>query len=213
VSRFLATRLGDDIEVVPNPYRDDLFRRVPGVDRDRDLVFVGRLVSEKGCDCLISAVARLSTGPETTSLTIVGDGPERAALEARVRDLGLEEEIQFRGRLDGEELVRLLNRHRVLVVPSLVEEGFGVVALEGIAAGCVVVGAAAGGLPEAIGPCGTTFPVGDEMALAEELRALLADEDLEAFRERAEEHLKPRSTARVANRYRAILRRVAGEGA
>ena len=55
-------------------------------------------------------------------------------------------------------------------------EPFGVVALEGIACGCVVVGSSGGGLPEAIGPCGVTFPNGDVRALAEALMKCVGNE-------------------------------------
>jgi len=66
-----------------------------------------------------------------------------------------------------------LNEARILVVPSLWNEPFGIVALEGIACGLAVVGSAGGGLPEAIGPCGLTFPNGDAAALAARLAELL----------------------------------------
>jgi glycogen(starch) synthase len=61
-----------------------------------------------------------------------------------------------------------------MVVPTRIKEGFGVVALEGIACGCVVVDSMPGGFPEAIGRCGTTFPNGDASALAEVLQEPLA---------------------------------------
>ena len=60
--------------------------------------------------------------------------------------LGLERQVEFTGVLQGETLVRTLNAHRIMVVPSRTPEPFGVVALEGIACGCVVVGSEGGGL-------------------------------------------------------------------
>jgi glycosyltransferase involved in cell wall biosynthesis len=71
--------------------------------------------------------------------------------------------------------VRLLNAHRILVVPSRYDEPFGIVALEGIACGCLVIGSRGGGLKEAIGPCGLTFDNGDAAGLAGLLEAALAD--------------------------------------
>jgi glycogen synthase len=105
--------------------------------------------------------------------------------------------------------VPLLNRHRLMVVPSRYDEPFGVVALEGIACGCVVVGSAGGGLPEAIGPCGRTFRNGS----VEDLTAVLAEmlrhpERLAELRAGAAEHLARHGSARIARLYAAAL----GEG-
>jgi glycogen(starch) synthase len=206
VSRAMAADLGTPSLVIPNAYRDDLFRVLPGVERTRDLAFVGRLVSDKGCDLLVAALGRLAERGLQPRLTIVGDGPELPALRRQVEELGLGGQVQLAGaRLDGD-LVRLLNQHRVLVVPSRYDEPFGVVALEGIACGCAVVGSAGGGLPEAIGPCGRTFPNGSVEGLA----AILADllhrpEDLEAMRSGAAEHLAAHASERIAGLYSAAL--------
>ena len=69
-------------------------------------------------------------------------------------------------------------------------EPFGIVALEGIACGCAVVGTALGGLPEAIGPCGLTVPNADTSAMGRALRSLLEDDSLRAaYRSCAQVHL------------------------
>ena len=135
---------------------------------------------------LLRALARLAENGVWPTLSIVGDGPERATLVAMAGDLGLRQQIEFLGNQDHDALPAILNRHRMLVVPSLWDEPFGIVALEGSACGCVVVGSSGGGLPEAIGPCGATFPNGDDKRLAELLTELLADESrLETFRQAA----------------------------
>jgi Glycosyltransferase len=93
-----------------------------------------------------------------------------------------------------------------LVVPSRYDEPFGIVALEGIACGCLVVGSSGGGLKEAIGPCGLTFPNGDAVALTNLLDRLLADpgagHDLLGH---APEHLARHSAAAVALSYERVL--------
>jgi glycosyltransferase involved in cell wall biosynthesis len=172
VSDAMARDLGDRVQVVPNGYRDDLFRELP-MARDREIVFLGRLVSDKGCDVLVEALTRLLPLGLRPSLTVIGDGPERIPLEAQVAAAGLAGQVSFAGELTGERLVLELNRHRILVVPSRYREPFGVVALEGLACGCVVIGSEGGGLPEAIGPCGVTFPNGDSGALAARLLDLM----------------------------------------
>lgn len=211
VSDAMAADLATPTVVIRNPYRDSLFRLLPGVERSRDLVFVGRLVSDKGADVLIDALADLAEEGLAPRLTVVGDGPERPALERQAARLGLADRIDFPGTRTDETLVRLLNEHRILVAPSRYHEPFGIVALEGIACGCVVVGSAEGGLAEAIGPCGRTFPNGDARALAGVLADLLRHPELqEDLLRHVADHLADHTTARVGERYLAVLARATG---
>jgi glycosyltransferase involved in cell wall biosynthesis len=88
------------------------------------------------------------------------------------------------------------------VVPSRWREPFGIVALEGIACGCVVVGSAEGGLAEAIGPCGLTFPNGDAQALANALSRLLENPaECDRLRQNAAAHLARFTPRHVAGLY------------
>lgn len=208
VSDAVAADLATPAVVIRNPYRDSLFRLLPGVERSRDLIFVGRLVSDKGVDVLLEALAHLAQEGLAPRLTVVGDGPERPALAGQAARLGLADRIDFSGTRTGEELVRLLNEHRILVAPSRYREPFGIVALEGIACGCVVVGSASGGLAEAIGPCGLTFPNGDARALAGVLGGLLRHPERHGnLLRHAKDHLAAHTTSRVAELYRAELAR------
>jgi glycosyltransferase involved in cell wall biosynthesis len=94
-----------------------------------------------------------------------------------------------------------------MVVPTREGEGFGVVALEGIACGCVVVGSTCGGLPEAIGPCGRTFKNGDPSALAEVLHDLLTQPERwnDDYFVHAKEHLDIHRPSVVVDRYLDVL--------
>jgi glycogen(starch) synthase len=206
VSRAVAADLETPSRVIPNAYGDDLFRILPGSERTRDLMFLGRLVSDKGADLLLAALGRLAKEGIRPGLTIVGDGPELPALRSQAGRLGLLAQVELAGTRTGEELVALLNQHRILVVPSRYHEPFGIAALEGIACGCVVVGSAGGGLPEAIGPCGVTFRNGDVGELAALLALLLREpERLQALRAGAAEHLAGHTSDRVGRRYAAAL--------
>jgi glycosyltransferase involved in cell wall biosynthesis len=210
VSRAVARDLTTPSTVIENGYRERLFRVIPGVERTVDLVFLGRLVSDKGVDVLLDALALLEREGLAPRLTVVGDGPEAPRLAEQARRLGLGERVHFAGTRTGEDLVELLNRHRVLVVPSRYAEPFGTVALEGIACGCAVVGSERGGLPEAIGPCGRTFRNGDAADLARVLGELLGDPEVqEACRRRAPEHLARHASAAVAAAYLDVLAAVA----
>lgn len=206
VSQAIAADLDTPSTVIANPYRDDLFRRLPGVERTRDLVFLGRLVSDKGVDVLLEALGELAARGERPNLTVIGEGPERERLEIQAARLGIGVQIQFLGARRDRELVELLNRHRILVVPSRYDEPFGLVALEGIACGCFVVGSAGGGLRQAIGPCGRVFPNGDAPALAALLSEMLRSEEARAtYLENAAAHLAAHTHAVVALAYLRVL--------
>jgi glycosyltransferase involved in cell wall biosynthesis len=206
VSQAMADDLESPSTVILNAYRDDLFRLLPDVERTGDLIFLGRLVSDKGVDVLIEALGRLAARGVRPGLAIVGDGPEAPHIEEQARRLGVADQVRMLGTRTGEELVRLLNGHRILVVPSRYHEPFGIVALEGIACGCVVAGSAGGGLKEAIGPCGVTFPNGDGDALADALARLLADPvHARDLLRNAPEHLAAHRSAAVGDAYERML--------
>lgn len=198
ISRAIADHLPVPSTVVGNPYDDEIFNASPAEPRTGELIFVGRLVSDKGVSLLLDAMKLLPTKPR---LTIVGDGPERANLERQAAELQLQAQVNFAGPRHREQLAKLLRQHQILIVPSLWQEPFGVVALEAIACGCVVIGSAGGGLAEAIGPCGVTFPNGDTQALAAAISRLLADPaECDRLRRNAAQHLarfRPRQIAGV----------------
>ncbi|MDQ2867330.1 MAG: glycosyltransferase family 4 protein [Verrucomicrobiota bacterium] len=202
ISNAIARDLGVVATIIGNPYDDDIFQNVESA-RPRQILFVGRLVSDKGADILLRAAASLRDA-RTLDITIIGDGPEREALEKLARDLQLN--VRFAGAMRGEELVRAFHQHQLLVVPSRWAEPFGIVALEGIACGCVVIGSADGGLPDAIGPCGLTFRNGDEGDLAEKVRASLGDAALrDRLRAAAPAHLARFRRKTVAAEYLRML--------
>jgi glycosyltransferase involved in cell wall biosynthesis len=93
------------------------------------------------------------------------EGPERQALEDLTQSLGIFT-VRF-GTLRGKELAGELQRHACMVVPSLWEEPFGIVALEGIACCDMVIVTQRGGLPEAVGNCGLVVePTVEDIAAA-----------------------------------------------
>ncbi|HKV06554.1 MAG TPA: glycosyltransferase family 4 protein [Thermoanaerobaculia bacterium] len=214
VSRAIADDLETPSVVIPNPYRDDLFRRRPEIERTGDLVFVGRLVSDKGVDVLLDALALLGREGLRPRLTVIGDGPESQPLREQAARLGISGQVELLGTRTGEELVELLNRHRILVAPSRYNEPFGIVALEGIACGCVVVGSEGGGLKDAIGPCGKTFRNGDPEDLAQALGDLLRRPEAHAeLLSHAGEHLAEHSTEGAVTAYVAAIGRALGRPA
>lgn len=192
--------------VIPDPYDNTVFYERSEIHRDRDLVYVGRLISDKGVHLVLEALTNLRSQGQCLTLTIVGGGPEEAALRRLAQQLGLDEQVCFAGMQRGHNLARLLNAHRVMIVPSIWMEPFGVVALEGIACGCVVIGSEGGGLKDAIGPCGLTFPNGDVEALTRCLTNLFdRPGHWAAFQAAATNHLARHTPAAVASAYLRIL--------
>jgi len=209
VSDALRAQIAAPAVVIGNPYRDDLFRCDPGVVRDRELVFLGRLVRDKGVDLLFQALARLRGRGLTPRLTVIGRGPEESSLRQLSKQLDLDAQIDFAGQKTGADVVALLNRHRIIVVPSRWQEPFGLVAMEGIACGCVALVANCGGLPNAIGAAGITFRHQDVDDAARLIGMLLAPSaDLDRYRQAAPAHLARHTARAVAAQYLRVLEEV-----
>lgn len=209
-SEAIARDLGWPMPTIPNPFDASTFQGDARNARVGDIIFVGRLVSDKGADLLLAALARAELA--RVRVTIVGSGPEESALRAQTHASGLADRVEFVGSKTPAALAALLNAHRVLVMPSRRAEPFGVAALEGLACGCVVVGSQEGGLPEAIGPGGVIFPNGDVAALAAALvRALALDAAAPDFRRRVAVHLQRHQPATVARAYLAVFERARGQ--
>jgi glycosyltransferase involved in cell wall biosynthesis len=203
ISQNVAKRLSIPSVVIGNPYHDDLFHEISEVNRDLELVFLGRLVSDKGVDLLITALSNLKRHYHLTPhLTIIGTGPEENLLRTLAIEMEVSNQINFVGSKTGTELVKLLNAHKIMVVPSRWMEPFGVVALEGVACGCVVVGSEGGGLKDAIGSCGVTFPNGDIQALTQVLADLLSNPNqLAVYKFYSHKHLAQFKKKAVAQAY------------
>jgi glycosyltransferase involved in cell wall biosynthesis len=142
--------------------------------RSRDIVFFGRLFPNKGAHILLEAIFFLAKKDRFPRVTIIGDGPESQRLKELASDFGLDGHVEFAGYVDDLTLRQMLSEHRISVAPSLHREPFGLVALEALSAGCLPIVSADGGLVEAIGPHGLTFPNGDAHALAARLEEALA---------------------------------------
>jgi glycosyltransferase involved in cell wall biosynthesis len=201
--------------VIENSYKEELFRVVSTVPRTLDFVFLGRLVSDKGADMAIRALHTLLQALENkprianVSLTIIGEGVERDALEQLVKELQLQKNVVFKGTLIGEQLVQCLNQHRFLLVPSMWQEPFGLVVLEGMACGCIPIVSDSGGLPEAIGHAGLIFKRGDINSLVNCMITILQNKELEErIRIKAPSHLAAHTTKKVSEKYLSVLETV-----
>ncbi|MEO6546454.1 MAG: glycosyltransferase family 4 protein [Ferruginibacter sp.] len=199
--------------VIGNPYRNELFKVLPGVEKNGGFVFLGRLVSDKGVEMALKAFAVVLQQKRADryngikmNFTIIGDGPELPALTNLVNKLGIQDDVEFKGALRGETLVNCLNQHRFILVPSLWAEPFGNVALEGMACGCVPIVSDGGGLVDAIGNAGLSFKRGDVASLADCIRHVIEYPAVEQqLRENAPAHLSTHLPEKVSERYLSVL--------
>jgi glycosyltransferase involved in cell wall biosynthesis len=134
-SQALADRLTVPVKVIPNPYRKELFKLPRPGPRPKDLIFAGRLIRGKGVHILIEALRECARRGTRRELTVVGDGQALAELRDRANGLA----VEFVASKRGNALSEVLTNHRILVVPSIEPEPFGLIAIEGLACGCAVI--------------------------------------------------------------------------
>ncbi|WP_454718809.1 glycosyltransferase [Caulobacter segnis] len=146
----------------------------------REIIHVARLVEKKGTSYLISAMRELQDRGLGATLTVVGDGPLRGALEAQVDQLALRESVVFLGALPHEEVLRRISNATVMAVPSVTAsngdaEGLPTVVMEAAARGTPIIATPSGGTAEAIidHETGLIVPERDAEALANSLEQLL----------------------------------------
>jgi glycosyltransferase involved in cell wall biosynthesis len=203
----------DKISVIHNAYYPDAlaYGAVEPVHSGNGSVvgFVGRLSDQKGVEFLIRAVPQVLGAHPQTRFMIVGDGPERPRLEAMVVELGVGRAVEFAGYQ--AEPSRLVSGLDAVVIPSIYDP-FPLVTLEVMASGRPVVGAAVGGIPEAVedGTTGILVPPRDPAAIAQALIRLIDSPKL-----RLEMGAAARASARrrfspdvIAAQYAALYRRL-----
>lgn len=150
------------------------------------VLFVGRLSKAKNVDVLIAAIGELAAGDTPLECTIVGDGPERQALEEQVEGLGLGDRVHFAGNMAFESVLDYYKRVDVLVLASETE-GWPKALAEGMAFGLVCIGSDRGLVPWMLSDGrGLTVPPGNVRSLTKTLEKIArAPEDCQSMRERA----------------------------
>ena len=189
-------------------------------EETRSILHVARLVEVKGTRHLIGAFARLAERFADVELTIVGDGPLKASLQALAGSLGIGARVHFLGSRPYPEVLGLMRKAAMLVLPSVRAgdgrvEGLGMVLLEAAATGVPSIGSRIGGIPEGVidGETGFLAPERDEHALAERMATLLDDRDLRlAMGAKARAMVEDRfdlrrQTALLEDHYDSVLRR------
>lgn len=181
-SRYLAQATRDnfgttrDIEVIPNFVDTERFAPRGAAAGEPTIVHSSNFRPLKRVDDVVAIFARVRRG-RACRLLLLGDGPERARIEADVRARGLGGDVDFLG--EQLDVAATLRRAHVFLLPSETES-FGLAALEALASGVPVVASRAGGLPEVVreGEDGLLLPVGDVEAMAAAVARILDDASL-----------------------------------
>ncbi len=176
--------MGVDLALFSSGKRTALRREVP--DGEYVVLFVGRLIENKGCQDLIEALAYLSTKTlSQTRLWIVGVGDQQAQLERAARKSGVEARVKFFGAVEQRLLAEFYAAADVVVVPSKLgsageTEGQSIVVLEALAARVCVLATRIGGIPSIVRDkvTGMLVEPGNPRALSEGLELLIKDPDL-----------------------------------
>lgn len=144
-------------------------------DKRLSYVTVGSLIYRKGFDTLIRAYSKANLKEEGVSVIIVGEGEERKALQQLIVDANLQDNIHLVGRKTKSEIISILDKSDVFILPSR-DENFSVAVLEGLSAGLPVIATICGGIKECIDDKnGLLVPVDDVKALAIAMRQMYED--------------------------------------
>ena len=209
VADLAAKRVGQRPVLIPNPVDVDFFSPGDGGEQkgpgDWHLVSSGRLVGWKGFSNLIEAVARLRDEHHISArLSLAGEGPEGANLQARITSLSLASQVRLCGLLDAPALRELLRSGDIYVLPSIGMEAFSISALEGACVGLPLL------LSDQVGLAGflteadcLTYPARDVSDLVASLKKLHDRRSDSAWIDRAARHARQReqfSPEQVATR-------------
>ena len=204
----------DRIHVVPVGVDPELFRPIPGVAKvpGRIITTASADVAMKGLVYLLEAAAKVRAEREI-DIVIIGKPKEGSKTVETLRQLGLDDVVQFVSGVSDERIVELYSEAELAVVPSLYE-GFSLPAIEAMSAGTPLIATTGGALPEVCGTHDETcllVPPGDSEALAAMISTALATPELRARigaagRQRVIDHWSWRHTAeKTVTQYRGLL--------
>ncbi|GKS58652.1 glycosyl transferase group 1 [Nitrospira sp.] len=182
-NRLLCIYNGIDLDAYAPavPHSADAVRRQLGVPLNVPMAMsIGRMTSEKGQGYLLEVAQRLAAAMPDLYWVLVGDGKERAVLETRCKEMGLDDRVRFPGWLT--DIPAALAACDLFVLPS-VSEGFGRVLVEAMAMRKAVVASRTGGVPEVVvpGETGILVPPANPDALARAVGALIANPQLAEY--------------------------------
>jgi glycosyltransferase involved in cell wall biosynthesis len=204
----------EKVFVIPVGVNEDVFA-VKRKEREKDgqirLLFVGRLVREKGLDVLLKALKKVLQKRPKTHLTIIGEGPLKNEYKRLAENLGITKNITFVGWIQREKILAYFSESDLLAVPSL-KENFPRITLEAMGAGLPVIASSVGGVSEQItdGVDGILFKAGDLEDLARKLEDMTENQRrmnaiAEKARKRANEFTIKQSILRFEKLYDRLM--------
>jgi len=212
VSGMLAGRVApyrrDPVEVVHNGVDVSLIPAKTN-NRRRAVITGGALKARKCMHTTLDAFSALAAAYPDATLTIFGEGPDRPSLETKIDERGLQGRVTLTGAIPHKEALALMAQSDLFVMPSYAE-GFGVVYIEAMAAGCVAVGGEGEGIADVIrhGENGYLVPADDTQALIPRLRELFeGGGEIEAARLRGMETARALTWRRNAQHCVELYRR------
>jgi glycosyltransferase involved in cell wall biosynthesis len=218
VSSFLLEEAARAVELpltesLIQPMPADLVRLTNRSEGGGGVVTVGRLVPQKRIDVVIEAMARLREQGREATLTIIGEGPLRSALEERAAQLGVADTTRFLGEVEPSRLSGAIGNADVFAFAAE-SEGLGLAAAEALMLGIPVVATEGGGGVKDVVPtrgAGRVVPEGNPAAMADAVAELIDDPDANRLAAEAGERLRtlfePDS---VAQRFEALYEKLRG---
>lgn len=179
-SNVIIIPCGTDLNRFRVNERDSESGKTGKLNKEHQILYVGKLSWYKGVEHLIKAMEILIKKIENVHLTIIGEGPQKDMLSSLANELGLRDYITFMGSISNESLVEFYQMADILVLPSTSRrEAFGIVLLEAMACGKTVVVSDIPGPNSVVkdGKSGVLVPPRDPMCLANALLDLLLDDE------------------------------------
>jgi glycosyltransferase involved in cell wall biosynthesis len=139
--------------------------------KEHTILFIGKLVEQKGVDVLIKALARARSVIPDVRLKIVGDGPEEHLLRELAADIQVSELITFAGKLSNTQVMKEFDDAFCVVIPSKYAENCSIVGIEAMSRGKIIIASNIGGLPDLVVDRETGFLVqpNDPIDLSEKI--------------------------------------------
>lgn len=202
--RDLAKDTADmEMKVIPNGVDTENFSPQEANNENLKLLTVARLVERKRVQDIINALERVEA-----ELVIVGEGPQKEALEKLAESKGVREKVEFKGRLEHSDLPSIYSSADVFVLPSL-NEGMSNTVLEAMASGLPVIVTDTGGTEELVNENGFVVDKESPKQIADAVRKYSNDTDLlKKHSESSRSIAEDMSWENVASRYISIYRQI-----
>lgn len=193
--------------VIYNPVSNTFFKnqsRIITDDRPKDLIYVGRIIEDKGVFELVTVFSELINEGYDFNLTIVGEGIDKKRIESFIVRNKLTSKVDFTGEVNHDEVKTQLQKHKIMIIPSKCNEAFGIVALEAMASGVIVLVNNVGGLIEAVGDSKYVFS--DWTDLKNMIINLINNDDLSIRQKHQFKHINNFSATNIADEYLDIFK-------